>query len=422
MKNNFLSDNIEAYKKDLAGLISYQTVLGNEYPNNEMKNALFFMQELAERDGMKSYINPDGYYGYIEIGEGSEMVGILTHIDVVPPGNLERWDSNPFELREEDGILYGRGTSDDKGPLMLSYYLLKYLKDFKLNKRIRLIFPTDEENSWRGVAKYKELEEDPSFGITPDSSFPVTFLETEAVQLELHSKVQEDLDWTIKAGVAANVVPSEAVYSKGDEVIKAKGVSAHAMNPQIGVNAIYELMKQIPEIDHPLINFIKNELKEETHGETLFGRMIEDEYVSKITMTLGMIDINKEQARLVLDSRVPTTSSVTEIKELIIEKAKKYGLEFKERKRHKRVYMPTDHWIIKDLVEAYSNVMGEDIPPQASGGGTYAKAMDNIVAYGPLMPSADHTEHEYNEHITIADYIKAFDVYQNVFTKWTKEK
>jgi len=44
-------------------------------------------------------------------------------------------------------MLYARGTTDDKGPLMLSYYLLKYLKDFKLNRRVRLIFGTDEESN-----------------------------------------------------------------------------------------------------------------------------------------------------------------------------------------------------------------------------------------------------------------------------------
>jgi|GEM_PF-2124850 len=90
MKKNFLSENIENYKKDLAKLISFKTVLKKEYPNEEMKKALSFMKEIADRDGMKSYINPDGYYGYIEIGEGEELIGILTHIDVVPTGKVDK--------------------------------------------------------------------------------------------------------------------------------------------------------------------------------------------------------------------------------------------------------------------------------------------------------------------------------------------
>lgn len=417
--NNYLKDNLQDFKKDLSKLISFKSWLKKEYPNAEMKNALSFMKDLADRDGMKSYINPDGYYGYIEIGQGEEMVGILTHVDVVPPGNASEWNTDPFELTEKDGRLYGRGTSDDKGPLMLSYYLLKYLKDFKLTKRIRLIFPTDEESNWRGVAKYKELEEMPAFGITPDSSFPVTFLEREHFQFELHANGTEG--WTIKSGVAANVVPAEAIYTNGDEIIKTEGVSAHAMNPQIGVNASSKLFKQLGHLDNPLINFINNELNSEVHGETLFGKLIEDKY-AKITVNLGMSDFNKEDSMIVLDMRIPTTSSVVEIEKIMQEKAKEYGLKLVERKRHIKVHIPEEHWIIKDLVQAYTDVIGEHIDPQASGGGTYAKAMPNTVAYGPLMPWADHTEHQYNENITIDDYVKAFDIYKNVFTKWTIEK
>jgi|GEM_PF-2300542 len=115
------------------------------------------------------------------------------------------------------------------------------------------------------------------------------------------------------------------------------------MNPQKGINAIYELLKQLPEdVKHPLIDFIKNELNYEVHGETVFGRLIEDKY-AKITLTLGMMDIDNNQQRIVLDSRVPTSSSVTEIFEILKQKAEKYGLTLKERKRHVKVHIPEEH-------------------------------------------------------------------------------
>ena len=413
---NFIKNNINDFKKDLSKLISFETWLSSsEYPNQKIKDALSFMEEIAKRDGIKSYIDDEGYYGYIEIGSGEELIGILTHIDVVPPGDLGKWNTPPFVLTEKNGKLFGRGTSDDKGPLMLLYYLLKELKDEKLNKRIRLIFPTNEESSWKGVSKYNELEEKPIFGITPDSSFPVTFLEREVLQVELSSKGTGS--WSIKSGVAANVVPAEAMYINGDNKIISKGKSVHAMNPQLGINAVYKLLEEVKGLDHPLVNFINKELNGEYHGQTIFNKLIEDDY-AKITVNLGIVDINKDNSKIIVDMRIPITSSAKEVEEVFKQKSKQYGFNYKGGKQHAKVYIPEDNWVIKDLVDSYTEVIGKKLKPQASGGGTYAKAMNNVVAYGPLMPWAKHTEHQYNEHIDIEDYIKAYDIYKNLFTKW----
>lgn len=411
---------IKNFKKDLSDLISFKTWLSSsEYPNQEMKDALSFVQKIAKRDGIKSYINKDGYYGYLEIGEGEELIGILTHIDVVPPGDSDKWNTPPFVLTEKNGKYFGRGTSDDKGPLMLLYYVLKELNSKKINKRIRLIFPTDEESNWRGVAKYNELEEKPTYGITPDSSFPVTFLEREVLQVELTANGTNG--WSIKSGVAANVVPSEATYINNDKTIVGKGKSVHAMNPHLGVNAVYELLKEVKDLKHPLIDFIVKELNGEYHGETLFKKLIQDDY-AKMTVNLGVVDINEKDSKIIVDMRIPINYSSEEVISVYEKMAKKYGFIFKSKKHHKKVYIPEGNWIIKDLVDSYTEVMGKEIKPQASGGGTYAKAMDNVVAYGPLLPNSEHTEHQYNEHISIKDYEKAYEIYINLFTKWIGRK
>src|SRR5699024_11049830 len=90
----------------------------------------------------ETMMDPEGYYGYAEIGEGEELFGVLGHVDVVPVGDLNNWDSDPFELTEKDGKLYGRGTTDDKGPLLASMYALKAILDegYKLNQRVRFSY------------------------------------------------------------------------------------------------------------------------------------------------------------------------------------------------------------------------------------------------------------------------------------------
>lgn len=108
------------------------------------------MLALGERDGFRAK-TIDNVAGHLEIGQGQEIFGILSHLDVVPAQD-EEWQTPPFELKQKEGWLYGRGVSDDKGPCLAAYYALKMVLDagFTLNQKVRLIYGTDEENNWEG--------------------------------------------------------------------------------------------------------------------------------------------------------------------------------------------------------------------------------------------------------------------------------
>ena len=90
-------------------------------------------------------------------------------MDVVPAGRLEDWESGPFDPVEIDGKLYGRGTQDDKGPMVAALFAVKALIDagVKFNQRIRFIFGTDDETLWRCINRYKEHEELPIWDFHP---------------------------------------------------------------------------------------------------------------------------------------------------------------------------------------------------------------------------------------------------------------
>ncbi|NLB20776.1 MAG: M20/M25/M40 family metallo-hydrolase, partial [Clostridium sp.] len=82
--------------------------------------------------------NLGGHSGYIEYGEGDDYVAVLGHLDVVPVG--EGWTKNPHGEVVGERI-YGRGTMDDKGPMMAAFHGLMAIKEEKpkLTHRIRLI-------------------------------------------------------------------------------------------------------------------------------------------------------------------------------------------------------------------------------------------------------------------------------------------
>ena len=417
---NYLEKNLTEYKKDLAGLIKIQSwlKLTSGYPINQLKEALEYMANLAKRDGMRSYVDPDGYYGYIEIGEGEELIGFLGHLDVVPPGDKNLWDSDPFVLTEKDGKLFGRGAQDDKGPVMLSYYLMKQLNEEQtLNKRIRLIMGTDEEVLWRGIDKYKaDGQEHLTFGITPDACFPVTYLEKALVQYNIISK--ETPDFELTAGVAHNAVPDSATLIVNGEEKTFSGKTAHAMEPWNGENAIYNAVKEVKS-NHPLIKFIQEKLNYEPNGETLFGKVIKDDS-SVLTITLSKAKINKDKAVLCFDSRLPSTITLEEFEAHLKNVCEQYNLTYERYDSLPGVSFDKDSKLIKELMQSYQEVTGDMSEAIATGGATYARAMDNIIAFGPLLKETEITEHQPNERITIKEFIKVYDIYYKVFMNWLK--
>ena len=156
--------NVNDYKKAgielLSKLISYASVLEEFDPESdapfgeENKKALEFILDYAKKDGFNVF-NDDSYAGHIEFGSGEELLGILCHLDVVPVADQD-WIHEPFKLTIEDDKIYGRGTTDDKGPLAAVYIALKILKDtgFEPKKRIRLIMGCDEESGSRCLRHY----------------------------------------------------------------------------------------------------------------------------------------------------------------------------------------------------------------------------------------------------------------------------
>ena len=116
----------------------------------------------------------DRYIGWCEIGTGDEMVAVLGHLDVVPEG--EGWHHPPYAAEIEGGRLYGRGSIDDKGPVVASLFALKAIRDLgiPLNRRVRLLFGLNEETNDRDVLYYKAHGgEIPVLGFTPDGEYPL---------------------------------------------------------------------------------------------------------------------------------------------------------------------------------------------------------------------------------------------------------
>lgn len=385
--------------------------------------------EIAESLGFKT-VYKDGYYGYAEIGEGEELIGILGHIDVVPIGDESKWKFPPFSATEEDGYIYGRGAQDDKGPTIAAMYAVKALLDagVKFGKRVRFIIGGDEENLWRCIAKYTENgEEIPSMGFTPDSSFPVTNAEKSLVQFYLRGKGSKEINLNISG--ALNAVPGVANYTgkladklsekldelkfdyeKDGESITVIGKRVHAASADKGVNAIERLCKALYEIgvEDGVVRFVA-ELSDSV-GSKILPNCVDD-VSGTLTLNLGELIINEKESKIGFDSRVPVKFTIEDLEDAVKEKAANYELEFEEFDRLKSLYVPADSELIKTLVSVYEQETGLEGTPKSSGGATYAKALDNCVAFGAMFPFDEKTEHQENERVNIKNMIKATEIY-----------
>lgn len=399
------------------------------------KAALLDALEQAEKLGFRT-CNIDNKIGYAEIGDGDEMVAVLGHLDVVPAG--DGWNTEPYGAAYKDGILYGRGALDDKGPIVGALYSLKAIVDsgIPLKRRIRIIMGTDEECGSACVAHYLATKQEmPVAGFTPDADFPAIFCEKGILRFEVGCEIGEDgQNVQLEGGVAPNVVmpsvtltapavsklPDQTesvlqIQKDGDTIqYTFTGKSAHAMAPELGINAGYlaadyfkdtKLSKDLDQI----FAFIREKLNHETDGASL-GIAYRDEETGALTLNLGCVFRRDNLRVFTLDLRYPPACDAEKITEAIRESAQTYGLKILGREHAHPLYIPKDSALIQTLMGVYREVTGDNAEPIAIGGGTYAKAFPNMVAFGPLFPGDPDVIHQPNECVEVEKLFKAIEI------------
>lgn len=376
--------------------------------------ALEYILELCASLGMRT-VNRDGKVGWAEIGTGDEMVGILTHLDVVPAG--EGWDYPVYDLTQAQGRLYGRGVIDDKGPAAACVFAMKDLLDSgtALKRRIRIIFGQSEETGvWADMEWYKRHEELPVFGFTPDADFPAIYGEKGILGIELSLPLERSALDDIEGGDAGNMVPSWCRASAGGKTYETSGRAAHASMPEDGDSAIVKMMalldKDFPQ--DPLVAFFQTHIGSALHGEKM-GCALRDDKSGLLTMNAGTLRVRDGRIVMKVDVRNPVTFSAEAVLEPMRRAAEAFGLELRVTEQNAPIYMDKNGEVIQALLEVYRSATGDRSEPAVIGGGTYARAMDHIVAFGPMMPGRELTEHQKNEYILEEDLFAIRQIYRS---------
>lgn len=316
------------------------------------KAALLEVLKLSEELGFTTK-NIDNMIGYAQYGEGDDdYIGIFGHVDIVPLG--EGWIHDPLGSDIEDNKMYGRGVLDNKGPIIANLYALYAMKTLGItfNLPIRIVFGTNEESGFGCVKHFLTKEKAPVFGWTPDCKWPVVYGERGRALVR--------------------------IVNDGD------------------VNVFYKYLN----------DFI---LSSPSNGVKL-GINFKDDDFGELVMrgySLG-IDDTKDYFQMAL-----SYPGITSKDELVakIEATLPEGLRVLVTHNWDPVVNDKHSKYIEPLTQSYEDIMGERLEPVTTTGGTYAKIIPNIIAYGPSFPGQNGIAHLPDEWMDLTDLENCSQIY-----------
>ena len=472
----YIDSRKEEMLKDLSELVSIdstrQAPLEGKPYGEGAAAALDAMGRMMERCGLsvKEYAH-HAVAG--DFGEGEKELDILAHLDVVPV--TKDWTvTQPFEAKIVGDRIYGRGTSDDKGPAIAALYAIRAMRDLKipLKKSVRLICGSDEECGSSDLKYYYGIEKEAPCTFTPDADYPLINLEKGRLAKSFTcdvctagtDKISGGKILAFAAGDKVNVVPGiaemviagigqeelQVFLEKAKEVTKAeftlvpieadqnqgpafkimvKGTSAHGALPYNGNNALTALLTLVEQLysegclaADPIAEKLVSAAKVFPHGDTsgtASGVEMEDEVSGALTQNLGILKYEKEKGILYgeFDIRAPLCANDDNLTAVMKEALHQAGFTMEEGTMKKPHYVPADTPFVKTLLESYERYFGKKGTPLYTGGGTYVHDLERGVAFGCMIEGVDNHMHGDDEFMEIPNLLMSAKIFADVIVK-----
>lgn len=317
------------------------------------RDALIEILELADSLGFKTK-NINNIVGYAQYGSDNEdYIGIFGHVDVVAIG--EGWTYDPLGGAIDNNKIYGRGVLDNKGPILANLYALYVMKELGIHfdVPIRIVFGTNEESGFNCIQHYLKKEKAPLFGWTPDCKWPVVYGERGRGIVRITNNGEKKVFY---------------------DYINRYILSSTPNGAKLGIN--------VQDDD--------------------FGEMITRGY------SLGIDENNRDTFQMSLS--YPAVKTIAELGD-IIKKTLPSSLDYQLIHNWDPVLNDKDSKYVKVLSKSYEEVMGESLEPVTTTGGTYAKLVPNIVAYGPSFPGQNGIAHLPDEWMDLNDLLMCTKIY-----------
>jgi succinyl-diaminopimelate desuccinylase len=322
---------------------------------------------------------------------GEPRVWVLSHMDVVPAGDPNLWEGDPYRLRVEGDRLFGRGVEDDQHAIVSSLLAVEALRStgVELARPVGLVLVADEETGSRCglghlLAHRPDLFSPRDLIVVPDAG------NEEGTMIEVAEKSVMWLRFTVK------------------------GRACHASTPQKGRNSLYGAARLITALEELKSRFDETDPLFHPSGSTFVPTRIEAN-VPNVNTAPGK-DVFHMDCRVL--PRVPLASAVAAAREIAAGVAGELGLEVDvevEYSAEAADPTPADAPVVKALQRAVRRVNGREARPAGIGGGTVAALFRKAGLPAAVWMTARDTAHQANEYCLVPDVLQDAKVFACLF-------
>lgn len=451
MKNK-IKAYIEAHRQEilneLCTLVRIPSVRGtatDERPyGEECARVLEHIEGLYRKNGIETELDIKGGYLLSYIGEGAKSLGLFAHADVVAVD--DKWTlCKPFEPKEINGFLVGRGTSDDKPAVIIALYCAKMIKELGIpfNSRLICFAGANEESGMMDIQNYAKKHKAPDFSLVNDSGFPLGIGNKGMLWLNATTDYEfEDIEDAF-GGESINIILGsvrltlryspellcelendksvEVCVDNGRIILDAKGISSHGAMPEGSHNAFLVASdalcrcKSFSASDKKRLEFIKA-LLSGYYGQAL-GIESNDAPFGKLTFTNGRIRMSDKRLALSFDTRFGC--ELEPLKTKMLSAFEKNGMSVEIIKSASAHLVSENEPHVQACLDAYKDYTGErEAKPFVGAGSTYIRFLPCACEMGcslgggwlDLVPQGHGSCHQPDEFISIDGFFRALEL------------
>ncbi|MDZ7699916.1 MAG: M20 family metallo-hydrolase [Deltaproteobacteria bacterium] len=323
--------------------------------------------------------------------QAQPVVWVLSHSDVVPPGDLSLWNSDPFAVKVEDDRVIGRGVEDNQHGFVSSYLALKAILSSaqELARTVGLIIVADEETGSRHGLEYllkerRDCFRDEDLIIVPDAG------NDSGTMIEVAEKSMLWLKFTVT------------------------GHQCHASTPQKGKNSLLGAAELITALGKLQERFNESDPLFSPHCSTFAPTKMEAN-VPNINTIPGK-DVFYMDCRVLsqygLDDVILAAEGIA--RDIGSTSGLKIAVEVVHRQDAAEPTSPQAP-VVRALQDAILRVNGKKASPMGIGGGTVAAIFRNAGLPAAVWCTAPDTAHQPNEYCLISDIISDAKVFAAVY-------